>query len=99
VKEEREIGKHALLGWLFGWLVRLAPMGYTSRGIGGGVGVGDDYYDDLLHMRTKATLNSTCGGWSFDPRRGVDIIRTNNIKKIPSATRPFLFILVHKIFE
>jgi len=33
---------------LAGWLVRLAPMGYASRGIGVvvGVGVDDDYYDD-----------------------------------------------------
>jgi hypothetical protein len=30
-------------------------------------------------MRTKATLNMF--GWSFDPREGVDIIRTKNIKQ------------------
>ena len=69
---------------LAGWLVRLAPMGYASRGIGVvvGVGVDDDYYDDDSPPHAHGghpQLNLF--GWSFDPRRGVDIIRTKNIKR------------------
>jgi len=68
---------------LAGWLVRLAPMGYASRGIGVvvGVGVDDDYYDDSPPHAHRGQPQLNLFGWSFDPRRGVDIVRTKNIKR------------------
>jgi len=58
-------------------------MGYASRGIGVvvGVGVDDDYYVDSPPHAHRCHPQLNLFGWSFDPRRGVDIIRTKNIKR------------------
>jgi len=55
--EGGQIGKHALLGWQAGCSAGWSGWrlycweGYTSREIGVGVGVGDDYYVSLPHAQ------------------------------------------------